>query len=287
MAAIDRPLETAAALSEQFRKDGVVFLKRALDQQSLDLLRGVYEYDMSHPSPGARKVYPETGATFHIDTFNQANWPAFKEAVDRTPVADIVSALWGVPEVWFFYEQVFLKEGGDMRRTPWHQDSSYLPVDGDHQAVVWITFDAVSRENALEFIPGSHRGKQYNTSAFDPADDTAPGIANAALERLPDIEAARSEWEIRGWDYEPGDLLVFHMGMLHGGAPTRAGGRRRTVSLRFFGPDAVYQPRTVPSDDADEQERAAVASFAAGMKPGQPFRSPIFPKVRPLPSTGW
>jgi ectoine hydroxylase-related dioxygenase (phytanoyl-CoA dioxygenase family) len=153
--------------------------------------------------------------------------------------------------------------------------------------VVWITFDPVARENALEFVPGSHRGKQYNTSAFDPNDDTTPGIANPALERLPDIEAARSQWDIRGWDYEPGDLLVFHMGMLHGGAPTRAGGRRRTVSLRFFGPDAVYQPRTAPSNDADEQERAAVASFAAGMKRGQPFRSPIFPKVRPLPSAGW
>lgn len=28
-------------------------------------------------------------------------------------------------DVWFFYEQLFLEEGGTMRRTPWHQDSSY------------------------------------------------------------------------------------------------------------------------------------------------------------------
>jgi ectoine hydroxylase-related dioxygenase (phytanoyl-CoA dioxygenase family) len=280
-------IEMAASLANQFREDGVVLIKGALDPASLELLRGVYEYEFSHPSPGANKVYPETGATFYIDTFNRANWPAFREALEKTPVPDIVAALWGVSDVWFFYEQIFLKEGGNMRRTPWHQDSSYLPVDGDHQAVVWITFDPVSRENALEFIPGSHKGVQYNTSSFDPTDDTAPGLDNPALTRLPDIEANRDRWDVRGWDYEPGDLLIFHMGMLHGGAPTRTGSRRQTVSLRFFGPDAVYQPRTVESPDADEQERAAVASFAAGMTRGQPFRSPIFPKVRPLPSSGW
>jgi ectoine hydroxylase-related dioxygenase (phytanoyl-CoA dioxygenase family) len=283
MSTESRVVEEARSLAHRFREDGVVFLKGALNDRDLGLLRGVYDYEMAHPSPTANRAYPESGATFYIDTFNAANWPAFQEALDETPVADIVAALWGVPDVWFFYEQIFLKEGGDMRRTPWHQDASYLPVDGDQQAVVWTTFDPVPRIDALEFVKGSHRGTLYNTSRFDPDDDTAPGLANSDLPRLPDVETERDNWNIVGWDYEPGDLLIFHMGTLHGGAPTHPGGRRRTVSLRFFGPDATYAPRVPPLEESasERSEREAAASFAAGLRPGEPFRNPMFSKVRP------
>lgn len=291
MAAVSNAIEEARARSAEFQREGVVHLKGALDPRSLQLLRDVFDYDMAHPGAGANRFYPESGATFYVDTFNAANWHAFRQALEETPVPDIVAALWGVDDVWFFYEQIFLKEGGDMRRTPWHQDSSYLPVDGPHQAVVWITFDHIPRADALEFVPGSHQGTLYNTSAFDASDDTAPGLPGSHLERLPDIEANRDAWTIAGWDYEPGDLLIFHMGMLHGGAPTHPGTRRRTVSLRFFGPDATYAPRVPPRPEdesaADRAEREAVVSFAQGLRPGDPFRNPLFPKVRPLPGEHW
>jgi ectoine hydroxylase-related dioxygenase (phytanoyl-CoA dioxygenase family) len=72
------------------------------------------------------------------------------------------------------YEQVFLKEGGETRRTPWHQDASYLPVGGADTAVAWITFDPISKEDSLEFVKGSHKDVLYNTSRFELGDDTAP-----------------------------------------------------------------------------------------------------------------
>lgn len=113
----------------------------------------------------------------------------------------------------------------------------------------------------------------YNGSAFKPGDDTAPLHPNSALPRLPDIEADRSAWDIVRWAVDPGDLIVFHPAVLHGGAPTHAGMRRRTLTLRFFGTDAVYDPR-------DGGAGPPIRGFHQRMSAGAPFRDPAFLKLR-------
>jgi ectoine hydroxylase-related dioxygenase (phytanoyl-CoA dioxygenase family) len=104
----------------------------------------------------------------------------------------------------------------------------------------------------------------------------APGRAvplrgNDGLPRLPDIEADRASFDIVSWAVEPGDVLVFHPATLHGGAPTHPGSRRQTLSLRFFGRDAVYV----------ERPGKGVAPMVEGLherlRPGQPFRDDAFP----------
>ena len=272
----------AGVINEDLARDGVVLLRGALTPGEVAAVEHVYEYGRAHPSAGAYTVYPETGATFYIDTFNAANWDAYVEAYRDTSVPDHVAALWDCDDVWFFYEQLFLKEGGSMRRTPWHQDSSYLPVAGDHVAVCWITLDPLTEEESLEFVRGSHQGPMFNTSAFDAADDTKPADETLDLPRLPDIEAARDEFDIVSWAVEPGDMVVFHANVLHGGAPISPGRRRRTVSLRYFGADAVYEPRRrIATDPEGKRVSVELASVFGDMQAGDPFRSPLFRKVRP------
>ena len=137
--------------------------------------------------------------------------------------------------------------------------------------MVWISFDHVDRADSLEFVRGSHRSTLYNTSAFDASDETAP--IYEGLPRLPDIEADRSRFDIISWEVNPGDVLVFHPAMLHGGAPTHAGARRRTLTLRFFGRDAVYVSR--PGN--------GVAPMVDGLHepllPGAPFPHEAFPEL--------
>ena len=193
--------------------------------------------------------------------------------LQASPIPALVADLWGGGDVWFMYEQVFLKEGGEARRTPWHQDSSYLAVAGDQLAVAWITFDAVSAAQSLEFVRGSHRGRLYNGSRFDLEDDTLPTHPTSSLPRLPDIEGDRSQWDIVSWAVEPGDLIVFHPAMLHGGAPTHPGQRRRTLTLRFFGENAVYDPR-------EGGAGPRVSGFHDRMRAGEPFRDPSFLQLR-------
>jgi hypothetical protein len=72
--------------------------------------------------------------------------------------------------------------------------------------------------------------------------------------------------------------------MLHGGAPTHCGTRRRTLSLRFFGDDAVYalRPGMGGKRRVVEDPEASVFARAAGaLSPGDPLRHPGFPKLRP------
>jgi ectoine hydroxylase-related dioxygenase (phytanoyl-CoA dioxygenase family) len=272
------------ALRSTFRRDGVVCLRGLLGERELAEARAAYEWSLANPSPSAN-TYAGGEGRFYQDLANRSAQPVYRELVYTTPAADAVAALWNAPDVWFMYEQVFLKEGGDTRRTPWHQDSSYLPVDGEQIAVVWISFDRVPREDSLEFVPGSHLGPMYDGSAFDPADDTTPIYGDGSLPRLPNIEANRSAWEIVSFGVEPGDAVVFHPGLLHGGAATRAGARRRTLSLRFFGADAHYAKRPFLTDKTVPEAKAtSVFQLLSGrLKPGDAFRHPEFPKVRPRP----
>lgn len=281
-----------SAMRQRFREDGVVFIKSALDSRSLAMAEEAYKWSLEHPSPAAA-TFPgkDSRAVFYQDLANPAAFPAYRELLEQSPAADITAQLWGAPDVWFMYEQVFLKQGGESRRTPWHQDSSYLPIDGDNIAVMWITFEPVAKENSLEFVRGSHRGVLYNGSRFDPEDDTAPLYPNGELPRLPNIEAERANWDIVSWAVEPGDVLVFHPAMLHGGAPTHPGIRRRTLSLRFFGDDAVYTPRSLINGESSAQRirepsesdtaRSVFVKLPEVLSPGDRLRHPDFPKIRP------
>ena len=257
---------------ETYERDGVVFLPGALDATALADAQAAYDWSLAHPGPLASNVRQATDATFYQDLYNPDCLSGYRAMLQASPVPAMVAELWGSPEVWFMYEQVFLKEGGDTRRTPWHQDSSYLAVAGQDLAVVWITFDPVSADQSLEFVRGSHRGRLYNTSRFDLADETIPIQPRAAQPNLPDIEADRGAWDIVSWGVEPGDVVVFHPAMLHGGAATRPGQRRRTLTLRFFGERAYYDAR-------EGGAGPRVEGFHQRLSQGDPFRDPSFLKL--------
>ena len=255
-----------------YARDGAVHLPGVLDDRALAQAQAAYDWSLANPGPGAATFAQASDATFYQDLYNPGCVAAYRDMLEASPIPRLVADIWGASDVWFMYEQVFLKEGGESRRTPWHQDSSYLTIAGDHLAVAWITFDAVSAADSLEFVRGSHRGVLYNGSRFELGDDTAPTHPESELPRLPDIEARRSEFDIVSWAVAPGDLVLFHPATLHGGAPTHPGTRRRTLTLRFFGADAVY-------DSRPGRAGPRVDGFHARMRSGDPFRDPSFLKL--------
>ena len=263
-------------LAKQYRDNGVVCIRNALAPSVLEQALRCFEWSLNHPTPSACTFYDSGVAEFYQDLCHPTGALTYRALISETCIADIVARLWGNDDVWFLYEQVFLKRGEATRRTPWHQDTSYLALEGSQVAVVWISFDAVDAEHSLEFIRGSHRGALYNGSAFDAQDDTAP-IYPEGLPRLPDIESNRSAWDIVSFDVSPGDIVVFHPSTLHGGAATESGQQRRTLSLRFFGDDAVYARRPT------QAPAPLIAGLHDAMNPGDPFRHPAFPKLRPAP----
>ena len=262
------------ALSETYARDGVVLLPGVLDPKALVEALDAWEWSVANPGPAASSFASHSDATFYQDLYNPRVLEGYTSMLRASPLPAVITSIWGTPEIWFMYEQVFLKEGGEARRTPWHQDSSYLTIAGDHLAVAWITFDAVSAADSLEFVRGSHKGPLYNGSRFELGDDTAPLHPDAPMPRLPDIEAHRGAYDIVSFPVEPGDVVLFHPSMLHGGAPTHPGMRRRTLTLRYFGANAVYDERPGPAGPR-------LAGFHDGVKSGDPFRHPSFLKLFP------
>ncbi len=243
-----------SALRDQFGRDGVVALRSALDARSLAEAQRAYEWSLANPSRGAAS-FPGGDGVFYQDLANRHALPAYRRLLDESPAADLAAALFGSEDVWFMYEQKL--------------------------AVLWISFDPVAKDGALEFVRASHRGVLYDGSRFDPHDDTAPLYGDGTLPRLPDIERERDHFDIVSFPVEPGDVIAFHPSMLHGGAPTTAGGRRRTLSLRFFGDDVVYAPRVGFSGMLPDEPTTYFEELPAHLAPGAPFRHPGFPKVRP------
>ena len=261
-------------LRARYRDDGAIVVRNALSATNLADALSAYEWSLANPGPGASRFAQTTDATFYQDLWNPRCIPSYRDMLLASPLPQLVSKIWGTPDVWFMYEQVFLKEGGESRRTPWHQDASYLAVAGPDLAVAWITFDALEEKDSLEFVRGSHKGPLYNGSRFELGDDTAPLHPDAPLPRLPDIEAARARYEILSWSISPGDVVLFHPATLHGGAPTHEGQRRRTLTLRFFGRDACYDKRPGPAGPR-------IDGFHQRMKQGDKFRDPSFLKLLP------
>jgi hypothetical protein len=139
------------AARETYKRDGVVQLSQVLGADALQAALKAWEWSIAHPHAGGNVAQKNDGIFFQ-DLFNPGVLEGYRSMLEASPIPDICAKLWGTDDVWFMYEQVFLKEGGETRRTPWHQDASYLPVGGADTAVAWITFDPISKEDSLEFV---------------------------------------------------------------------------------------------------------------------------------------
>jgi ectoine hydroxylase-related dioxygenase (phytanoyl-CoA dioxygenase family) len=276
---------------EAFKHDGAICLKGVFDTGQMDRIREVFEWYRAHPSPMGRTYYDDDDGYFFQDGYNHGAWPLYEKLFQDVPYGDIVAALWDRQDAWFFADQIFIKEGGDVRRTPWHQDltPSYY---GSELAVVWTSLDPIPKENALEFVRGSHLRTIYNQSAFDPADDTRP-LFEGDLPRLPNIESERDKWDIISWATEPGDVLVFHHGTLHGGGKTDPCYPRRTLVARFIGEEAWRSETEAASmyDREDSGNDTALvdqySKYINAVPPGQRLNTnPSFFSVRPLEAQG-
>jgi len=264
---------------DAYRRDGVVYLPQAIRPEWLMLIELGINRILNSGSPMIQTFFKGLPGEFKDMVRHFDVTPEFQRLLYYSPIADMISKLIGSENVWLLFDHVFVKEGGPCRRTPWHQDLPYWPVAGEQIASMWITLDPIPKEECLEFIPGSHRRTMYDGfSPADAAEDPTKGFYGKELPRLPDIEAEREKWNIVSFDITPGDVVLLHPGVLHGGGHTTEGHRRRTLSARLYGDDIVYATRpdsrpTVP----------LTPDLHASLKPDEPLRSPCYPRLRPVP----
>ncbi|SLN29555.1 phytanoyl-CoA dioxygenase family protein [Oceanibacterium hippocampi] len=218
-----------------YARDGVVCLRAMFDDDWIDFMRGWVDQAIARPGPHAED-YAKGGGRFFGDLDMARRHAGFRAFVHDSPAAEIAGRLMGTARVNFFYDQLLVKEPGTTERTPWHQDQPYWAVAGQQVCSIWLPFDPVPPESALEYVAGSHDWPEFSPYHF--ADGTP--YAGTGLPPLPDIEAGRERHRIVSFAMEPGDCLVFQAMVVHGAPGNRSGLRRRVLSTRWTGDDVRY-----------------------------------------------
>ncbi len=275
--------ENAQLISDEivdaYRRDGVVVVRQALDAEWLMLIEMGLARALGDAGTVKHRFFADTPGEF-LETVRNFDYVVeIRRLLYDSPLADMMARLMGSANVWYYSDEFFIKDAGGCARTPWHQDTPYFPVAGEQLCSVWITLDPLTRDECLEFIPGSHKATMYDGFNPQKPEDPSSGFYGEGLPILPDIEANRASFEIAAWDLEPGDLIFSSPSTIHGGGPTHSNSRRRALAFRCYGDDVVFATRppsrpTVP----------LTPGLGQYLEPGDPLRSPWYPRLRPVPA---
>ena len=267
-------------LIERYRQDGVVMVPEALHADWLQLIELALDRVLHHSSQRQHLFYDGREEQFVETVRNYEVTPELQHLLHESPIADMIGRLIGSENLWLYSDEFFVKDHAGAGRTPWHQDLPYWPMAGDQIASMWISLDPLPKIDCLEYVRGSHRGPMYD--GFDPrrvSEDPTLPYYGQDLPPLPDIEADRAAWDIVSWDIEPGDVILAHPGVLHGGGATTTAGRRRAITIRLYGDDIVYAERPPTRPTAPH-----TPGLGQTLRPGDPLRGSWYPQIRPRTS---
>src|SRR6202034_454868 len=170
--------------------------------------------------------------------FRDYDEPSREDAVlsqyaHSTELGKVASDLMGKVPVRFSQDQLLVKapaaDGGGP--TTWHHDMSYLPLDRNGVAHVWLALvDVPPEKGSMRFLNGSHRLGLFGRSMFSDKGDltqTHPELFET-LAMSPPLHLA------------PGDATVHDASIAHYAPPNATGEARWAYLTAFFRADALY-----------------------------------------------
>ncbi len=253
--------------SRTLLRDGAVLIKGVLSDEWVERLAQGLNDAIHLPDTMTHDLSPE----LRTGQFPYKHSEGLRQIVEASPVPEIAGRAAQTP-VRFYMDQLFYKPKGHIPPTPWHQDTCYYNVEGHQLIRTWISPDPVPREASIEVVRGSHlwnvtyrslagRDPDYDAEARAQQENQPPGVPMLGVDAfkgwdyfsgvrdnsaplVPEIEGHRSSYDIIGWDYEPGDVLVFYAHILHaarGDVESPTG--RRAHALLWAGEDVRYLHR--------------------------------------------
>jgi hypothetical protein len=288
---------------DAYARDGVACLRQVFDRDWVELLLGAWRKIRTDINAG-NKIYRLPQSLLDRDPKLAAeiaaaddparlkdraasgftgckymwHWDAdYRRFALESPGGEAVGRVMGSDTVRFYWDQMFVKDAGCRTKTYWHADYPAWPVTGEMVPSLWIALSSIGKESCVETIAGTHLDKSFQwPRSFNARKETWD------RETRPDFidyEKLRGDGSIRflAWDMEPGDAILIHPRVHHGGGdnpdPTRD---RIALSTRWLGDDIRWDPRpeTVNTPGMPHAE------MIKGSRPGdRPEDANIFPVV--------
>ena len=254
---------------DAFSRDGVVCARRIIPEPWVERMASAIDRVTANPTAYGDMV-SKRDEGFSGDVFLWKTEDDFRDFVFESPAALIAQQIIGQERICFFYDQLFVKKPGCHVATPWHQDVTFWPIAGSDICSMWMPLDPVDRTSSgLEFVRGSQNWSERYKA-------TTPDLNAYMLESdfldTPNVEATRDDFELLGWDMEPGDVLLFDGLVLHGSTGNYTTDRpRRAFASRFVGADVRFAPR----------HPSMPLFWEHGLTAGDPLGGSLFPQVLP------
>ncbi len=270
---------------DTYHRDGVVLLPQMFDAEWIELLQQGLLANCDAPTRRSRVWDRDAeGRTMFYDSQAWQGVDEYRQFIFESPAAQIASSLMGSTQINFYFDAVFVRSPGSQFSTPWHQDEPYWSVEGYDTCTVWMPLVPVKRENALAYVPGSHRLDsvfyQYNFGSLNPdgkADVDQVDFAGIAESEIPDINSDPEKFGVISWDMQPGDCVAFNSRIIHGGSGRLDEDRElRVFTTKWLGDDVHIKFRECGMDP----DHSAVMT-AQGLKPGDRPGTDLYPKIWP------
>lgn len=266
-----------------YHREGVVLLPSLFDLEWIDLLATGLASNCEKSTSRARMWDRDAeGRTMFWDSQAWQSIDEYRQFIFDSPAARIAGQLMKSTQVNFYFDAIFVRSPGSQFVTPWHQDEPYWSVEGYDTCTLWMPLVPVKRENALAYVPGSHRLDsvfyQYNFGDLNPdGKDGVDKVDFSAIAEfaLPDFDADPERFGVISWDMQPGDCVAFNSRTIHGGSGKLDNDTDlRVFTTKWLGDDVRIKFRRCGMDP----DHSAIMT-EHGLKPGDRPGTDLYPRI--------
>ena len=228
-----------------YQNHGVVCIKHQFSKKEIENTLAICINNDFHPGGNRNEIRDQQGSGRFVAVTNATHENIeLKNFALFSPAGEIAGRLMALDQVYFFYDQLFVKTPRTTAPTAWHNDLPFWPFNGEQIASVWIALTDVPRENSgLIYISGSHKwNKMFYPEPATPRQDFVFGEAKD-YEQCPSFhkEFDNPEYKFLSWDLKAGDCIIHHPLVVHGSGKNISNNKTRVgLSLRYFGGDATW-----------------------------------------------
>lgn len=264
----------------RYRADGVAFLPQAVDARWVERLNALVDEQLAHPGQWVNDGNPgQTRGRMFTERYMWQHNTTIRDYIFESGCAQLAAQAMNSQAVRFYFDHLLVKEPETAAPTPWHQDIPYWPFQGTQICSIWLALtETTVAESAMEFVRASHADRTYYRPEVFNARDNHPNQQWTGAdggEPVPDIEGNRENFDIIGFDVQPGDAVIFSAWTLHGARGNHSANKRRAaLSTRWLGDDARWWPH--PGSDP------TVSQKDVSVQPGEyPADDRTFPQAWP------